>query len=737
LKDWSGRHSLLAAFVAGLLLAHHPAALLLVPLATVRRPWLALALLAAAFAGVLGAGARMAQLDRTALPLGSAIAERAILLDVPRATSFGGWQATVGLRGERVAVTAGRWVTRPEAAIGAELRVSGTLNALAPAQAWMRARNVHAALSVRALRVTGTRRGGAAGWVDGIRARAERALEAGAPAPASGLLRGMVLGEGEALDQGMQDDFRAASLSHLVAASGQNVALLAALAVALGMGLGLGRRGRIALALALVALYVPLAGAGPSIQRAGIMGATALVAALAGRPGSRAYALLLAAAVTLLVNPRSASDPGWQMSFAAVVAIAFGAGRVSAWLRGHGLLRAIAEATGMTVAATLATAPLIALHFDRASLAGLPADILAAPAVAPAMWLGAIAAAAGQVSTALAAPFAALAALPAAYLAWLGHTAAHAPGATVQLPFWIVTAGCALAAAAPFAARRARRVPRSIRRPAVLAALALALAAAGPLHPSSPAAPPAFRISFLDVGQGDATLIQAGDHAVLVDAGPPGDHIASLVHEAGARRLDLLVITHAQADHEGGAAELLARVPVGAVLDGRDGVRSMDGERFAAVAVADRAPLLLPAAGQVLRAGPIRLDVLSPPAAGRVPGEDPNARAIVLEATFAGVRLLLTADAESDVLGSLPLEPVDLLKVSHHGSADPGLPSLLATLRPRAAVIEVGRHNPYGHPAPSTLAALVASSTRVLRTDRDGTVRVELRGGQLVISTHD
>jgi competence protein ComEC len=341
------------------------------------------------------------------------------------------------------------------------------------------------------------------------------------------------------------------------------------------------------------------------------------------------------------------------------------------------------------------------------------------------------------VSTALAAPFAALAALPAAYLAWLGHTAAHAPGATVQLPFWIVTAGCALAAAAPFAARRARRVPRSIRRPAVLAALALALAAAGPLHPSSPAAPPAFRISFLDVGQGDATLIQAGDHAVLVDAGPPGDHIASLVHEAGARRLDLLVITHAQADHEGGAAELLARVPVGAVLDGRDGVRSMDGERFAAVAVADRAPLLLPAAGQVLRAGPIRLDVLSPPAAGRVPGEDPNARAIVLEATFAGVRLLLTADAESDVLGSLPLEPVDLLKVSHHGSADPGLPSLLATLRPRAAVIEVGRHNPYGHPAPSTLAALVASSTRVLRTDRDGTVRVELRGGQLVISTHD
>ena len=336
MKDWSARHSLLAAFVAGLLLAHHPVALALVPLAAARRPWLALALIGAALGGAFAAHARVAQLDRTALPLGNSISERATLLDVPRETPFGGWQATVGLLGERVALTAARWVPRPEAAIGAQLRVSGGLKPLSPAQAWMRTRNVHAALSARAVRVTDERRGGPAGFVDGIRARAERALEAGAPARVSGLLRGMVLGEGEALDQGMQSDFRAASLSHLVAASGQNVALLAALAVALGMGVGLGRRGRITLALALVALYVPLAGAGPSIQRAGIMGGTALVAALAGRPGSRAYALLLAAAVTLLVNPRSAGDPGWQMSFAAVVAIAFGAGRVSAWLRGHG-----------------------------------------------------------------------------------------------------------------------------------------------------------------------------------------------------------------------------------------------------------------------------------------------------------------------------------------------------------------------------------------------------------------
>jgi competence protein ComEC len=162
-------------------------------------------------------------------------------------------------------------------------------------------------------------------------------------------------------------------------------------------------------------------------------------------------------------------------------------------------------------------------------------------------------------------------------------------------------------------------------------------------------------------------------------------------------------------------------------------VRSPDGTRLAAATVSRHVPLLRPAAGQVLQIGPIRLDVLSPPSDGRIPGEDPNTRAVVLEATVAGVRLLLTADAESDVLGSLPLEPVDLLKVSHHGSADPGLPALLSILRPHAAIIEVGRHNPYGHPAASTLATL-AAATRVLRTDRDGTVRVESRAGRLAIS---
>ena len=700
----TARHAVLGAVVCGLLLTAHPVGVLLLALPAVRRPVLALALVAAGCGGAAIGQARLAHLDRSALTPGSAVHAQVVVLDTPQATPFGGWRATGSPREERVALSAGRWVRRPAVAIGARLWIAGELRPLTAGQAWMRARNVHAGLAVRAVRVVA----GPAGFVDRVRARADRALAGGSPERVSGLLRGMVLGEGDALDPALQADFRAASLTHLVAASGQNVALLAALAVALGTALGLGRRGRLVLALGLVALYVPLAGAGPSIQRAGVMGGAALIAGLAGRPGSRAYALLLAAAVTLVVNPRAAADPGWQMSFAAVVAIAVAAGRIAAWLRERGVPRAAADAIAMTAAATLATAPLIALHFDRFSLVGLPANVLAAPAVAPAMWLGAVAGAVGQVSATLAAPFATLAALPAAYLAWLGHAAARLPGANVHLSFVVVLAGCGVSACAPF-------LPAGARRPAVVAVLG-ALVVAGAVALPGPPAPPAPsgpRISFLDVGQGDATLIQAGGRAVLVDAGPPGDHIASLVRHEGARQIDLLVITHAQADHEGGMPEVRARLRVGALLDAAHH----------------------PVAGQVLRVGPIRLDVLWPPSGPAIRGGDPNARAVVLEATVAGVRLLLTADVESDVLASLPLEPVDLLKVSHHGSADPGLPELLSTLRPRAAVIEVGRHNTYGHPAPSTLASL-ASVPRTLRTDRDGTVRVELGGGRLMFWTH-
>jgi competence protein ComEC len=140
----------------------------------------------------------------------------------------------------------------------------------------------------------------------------------------------------------------------------------------------------------------------------------------------------------------------------------------------------------------------------------------------------------------------------------------------------------------------------------------------------------------------------------------------------------------------------------------------------------------------VVRIGAVTIRVLWPGAASpeAKAGTDPNQRAIVAEAEADGVRVLLTADAESDVLERLDLHAVDILKVSHHGSADPGLPALLEHLRPRLAAIEVGRHNSYRHPSPATLAALRARGVPIFRTDRDGSIRLEPAGGTLRVQTH-
>lgn len=446
------RHLVLGALVAGLLaapLALREVLLLAAGAATIAgRRTLALLCAGAVLAGALGAHARLAALDRTQLaPLfGATVVARVVLLEQPRPARFGrtvlaqlrglapvAAPSRAAGAGERVMLRIGEHVAWPPAPTGALIDVRGRLRALGPFERYMLLRGAHAAISLDAAASTGTRRGGPLGLVDAIRTRAERALNAGLPAPQAALLRGMTLGQDDALDARTRADFRVSSLAHVLAASGQNVALLLALALPLLASLGLGLRGRLLGALALIALYVPLAGAGPSIQRAGVMGAASTVAALAGRPASRWYALLLAAAVTLALDPRADADVGWQLSFAAVVAIALLAGRLRTALRARRLPAAVAEAAAVSCAATLGTAPLIALRFGQLSLVGVPANLLAAPAIAPITWLGMLAATLGQLAPALAAPLNALNAYLLAYVAWVAHAAASAPHASLAL----------------------------------------------------------------------------------------------------------------------------------------------------------------------------------------------------------------------------------------------------------------------------------------------------------------
>ena len=708
-------------------------ALIVLPLAA-GGPLAALAALAALVGGAGIAQARLAELDHSPLAprLGHAIRTRAVTLETPRATQFG-WRAIASLGGEHVLLRGSG--PAPPLSAGDVAQITGGLRALGPRDGWLRTRHVHAVVQADDVRRAGTR-AGAQALIDAVRRRAQRALGAGVPTRPAGLLRGMVLGDDATMTLGDRNELRRAGLGHLVAASGANIALLSVLALGVASWLGLGRGVRLIAVLALIAVYVPVAGSGASIQRAGVMGAAAVVATLASRPAARWQALLLAAAVTLALDPAALDDPGWQLSFAAVVAIALLAGRVRAALVRRGLPRPVAEAGAVTCAATLGTAPVGAAVFGTVSLVALPANVLAAPAVAPITWLGMIAAVVGQVASSAALPFTAVALYPLAYVQWVGHTAAALPAAQIAAGAGPVALVCCLAALLVAGGRRGRRAALVLAPVLALALLWVALAhrraaLSGP-------APGRTRATFLDIGQGDATLLQAGGHAMLVDSGPPDAPILARLRHAGVSRLDVLVATHAQADHDGGADLVLRALPVGLVLDGRDGNREPQGDEMAAAAAQRRVRLVAPVAGEVVRAGPLALRVLSPPRRTGPPvaGADPNQRAIVALGTGPGLRVLLTADAESDVLSRLSLDPVDILKISHHGSEDPGLPALLTHLRPRLAVIEVGLGNTYGHPTPPTLAALHAAGVPVRRTDLDGTVRVDASAAGLQVRTH-
>jgi competence protein ComEC len=533
------------------------------------------------------------------------------------------------------------------------------------------------------------------------------------------------------------------------------------------------------------------------------MGAAGIAAMTLSRPSSRWYALLLAAAITLTLNPRACGDPGWQLSFIAVAGILVAGRPLAARLRriaeelagppsrpgrlgapgrlpelARGAVDGLCEGIAITVAATLATAPLLAYHFGSVPLAGLPANLLALPAVAPAMWLGMVKASLGLVAPLLPGADGAAEALgpltrvPIGYLDGLAERCATLPGgrlelplsstpavvlayaAMITLPYWprlarrAVGTGRAVAAAngwgSPFSRPGAlelaaawRRSPPLLRSGATCLVVALLILGGGAVL-ATPAPPGTLTVRFLDIGQGDATLIQDGaGAAALFDGGPPEARVYRQLRAAGVRRLDLMVATHQSRDHHGGLHEVLERIPTALLLENSDGTTDRDFRRLLTEADARGIRHVAARAGQVLQVGRLRIEILSPaplPPGAPAP-EDPNPRGVAAIVSAGDFDLWLSADAESEAILPLPLRPVEAMKVSHHGSADPGLPAVLERLRPQVAAIEVGAGNSYGHPTPETLAALRAAVPHVYRTDRDGTVTLTLRDGRMDVTT--
>jgi competence protein ComEC len=557
-----------------------------------------------------------------------------------------------------------------------------------------------------------------------LRAGLRRAV-VGLPAGPRGLLPGLVLGDTSRMAPDLVDDFRTAGLTHLVAVSGANVAIVVGFVLLSARWLGARGRWLPVLGVLTTAGFVVLARPQPSVLRAAVMGAVALLALATGRRRTSLAALGAAVLLLVLIDPWLSRSYGFVLSTLATAALVVLAPGWTAALRSRGVPAGVAAAVAVPLAAQAVCGPVIAMIAGQVSLVAVLANVLAAPAVAPATVLGVLATVTSVASDRLASLIADAAALPAWWIVTVARRSAAAPMAALP---WstsvlsaILLAGLTVVVAA--AARRLSRRPRLALGCAVLLVIGLAVPAFSPGWP-----PRGWLLVACDVGQGDGLVLSAGAAGVVVvDAGPDPRLMDRCLRRLGVHTVVMVVLSHFHADHVEGLPGVLRGRRVGEIVVSPYGEPATERERVLGWAAAARVPVRVVTAGEQVRVGPLQWRVLWPRRVIEGEGSAPNNASIVMLVRIAGVRLLLCGDiepaAQRALLESWTAGPVDVLKVAHHGSANQS-PELLAAVRPRVAVISVGADNDYGHPAPRTLRALQQLGAVVRRTDRDGTVAV-------------
>ncbi len=555
-----------------------------------------------------------------------------------------------------------------------------------------------------------------------------------APLPEAerGLLPGLVVGDVSRLDPGLQRDFRTTGLTHLTAVSGTNVAVLLGAVLLLCGRLRIPLRVRpVPAGLALVAFAV-LARPSPSVLRASVMGALALLALGTGSRRSALPALSAAVIVLVLVSPDMAVSAGFALSVLATAGLLVLAPGWRERLARH-LPAWLADAIAVPAAAQVVCGPVVVALSAQLGLLSVPANLLAVPAVAPATVLGVAAALVAPVCLPLGQGLSWLAWLPTAWLVRVARTGAQLPGAAVPWRGDASGAFLLVALTVVLAVVLHARLPRRV----LGSACAGMLVTAGSLTVLAPGwPPPGWFLVTCDVGQGDALVLAAGPHtAVVVDTGPDPAPIDACLSRLGVRRVPLVVLTHLHADHVEGLPGVLRGRPVGGIELGPLDEPAIERRRVLGWAAGRHVPVSKAVVGEVRRAGGARWQVLAPERAFHGTTSDPNNSSLVLRLQApGGPVVLLTGDVEKDAQRSLLASGADLravvLKVPHHGS-DHQDPDFLRAVGARVVMTSVGTGNPYGHPSPRTLGQLVDQGARSYRTDHDGDVALVSRGPRL------
>lgn len=558
--------------------------------------------------------------------------------------------------------------------------------------------------------------------------------------PRAPIVEALLTGRRGELDRDLQDAFAASGLVHLLAISGFHVGVLIGWVVLVATALGLPRRRSVALAAVLALGYAAWLGWPPPATRAAVL--AALLVLMHRRQRSVPLGALLGASamVVLTVDPWALSRIGAWMSFAAIA----GVGRAVAWARwATPRLPLLRDAVAASWGATLATAPFAALVIGRVALVGPLLTPLALPLVAGLVPAAAVAVLLDPLLPGVAAAFAASAAWMIDLLSAIATRGADLPGAARTATAGVAQALPWLVAliAAVFATARRTSPAEAVRRAgwggAALLWIQLVPTGGGVAGPAG-----RLTLHFLDVGQGDAIAIQTPKGRwVLVDAGPADGRwdagarvVVPRLRRLGADRLDALVVSHPHRDHVGGAAAVLAALPVGLIVGPGTPFREQGYLAMLRGAQGRGIRWRPVSAGERWQLDGVQFRVVHPPPDWQGGEGDLNEESVVLDVRFGAFTALLTGDAgivaESEFVAHLA--EVDLLKVGHHGSRWATGAALLEASVPVAAVVSSGR-NRYGHPSPEALARLAAVGTAVWRTDRDGQVSVETDGRSFTV----
>jgi len=512
------------------------------------------------------------------------------------------------------------------------------------------------------------------------------------------LAQALLLGRGERLDEETRASFRDGGTYHLLVFSGLQIALAAALLGALLRWLHKPRASD--WLLLTFAVLAPLfIGPTASVSRASLGIGLYALSRILKRPTSIENLWCVAALLRLMIEPRDLTDASFHLTYAGAGALLF---LGKQWL-------------ARPLSIEIAIAPLTLFHFNQYALGGSLLTLAMSPVIFAMLIASAVACA-----VPIDAPFALIGALHRVCTFVNGFGMAG-PFAAPPAAAMIAGAFAALLALATLSGpKRAVAISCALLLP-IGAAIVRSIRAADVEHP---------RVTFLDVGQGDAILLRDGEHTVLVDGGAD-PRVVELLANRGVRTIDLAVLTHAHPDHCGGLVAVLEQFEVKRLLVTPHRFRGDCATRI----LETSPPVGLIRDGQRLTLGELTFDAYL---AGSFRQSPENNASVVLRVTAGGRTILLTGDIEAEAEITLAYDGRDLradvLKVAHHGSRSSTTPRFLEAVAPRLAVISCGRRNLFGHPHESVLDALAEERVRVWRTDRSGSVDVEIRERRLYVT---